>query len=349
MESPAVLLCADGIVDLDAAPERGSEPPRPHDRRTLLRATAALAFGTLSGLLLPGGAGHTSARAAAPLEARPFDEVAEGIFVRFGVHEEVTAANCGAIANIGFIVGDDSVAVIDSGTTHRQGMALREAVAAVTDKPISHLFATHVHFDHCFGHSAFADLDLRSIGHKNLPRALAERGPFYSEMLARICPDAAGTRVVPPNETVDDTLEVDLGNRPLSIKAWPTAHTNTDLTVFDEKTATLWSGDLIFAERLPTLDGSINGWLEVLDELLPDDVARVVPGHGPVSDGRAALAAERRYLEALRDAVRQAIAEGLDIPDTLARIGSENPMQWLVFEHNHGRNIVSAYKELEWE
>ncbi|GAB4233377.1 MAG: quinoprotein relay system zinc metallohydrolase 2 [Kiloniellaceae bacterium] len=296
----------------------------------------------MAGLLLPA--------ATLPAEAAlPFEEVAEGIFVRFGLHEEVTAANCGAIANTGFIVGEDSVAVIDSGTTHRQGLALREAVAAATDKPISHLFATHVHFDHCFGHSAFADLPLRSIGHRNLPRALAERGPFYSELLTETCPDFAGTVVVPPNETVTDRLQVDLGHRPLQVRAWRTAHTNTDLTVFDEKTGTLWTGDLVFAERLPTLDGSINGWLQVLDELLDDGVVRIVPGHGPVSDGRAALAAERAYLETLRDGVRAAIAEGLDIPATLERLGSDNGQNWQVFEHNHGRNIVSAYTELEWE
>lgn len=348
MEDPPVHLRADGLDHLAPAPHLPAGRCPPHDRRSLLRgATAALALGTLAGLLPP--AATASALAALSPDALPVKEVAEGIFVRFGLHEEVTAANCGAIANIGFIVGDDSVAVIDSGTTRRQGLALRKAVAAVTDKPISHLFATHVHFDHCFGHSAFTDLALRSIGHRNLPRALAERGPFYSEMLAETCPDFAGTEVVPPNETVDGELEVDLGNRPLRVKAWPTAHTNTDLTVFDKKTATLWSGDLIFAERLPTLDGSINGWLKVLDDLLPPAVQRVVPGHGPVSDGRAALAAERRYLETLRDAVRQAIAEGLDIPATLARIGDDNPQQWQVFDNNHGRNIVSAYTELEWE
>jgi len=195
----------------------------------------------------------------------------------------------------------------------------------------------------------FADLPLRSIGHKNLPRALAERGPFYSDLLSDICPDFAGTVVTPPSETVADRLQVDLGKRPLRVKAWPTAHTNNDLTVFDEKTGTLWTGDLIFAERLPTLDGSILGWLKVLDELLPEEVLRIVPGHGPVSDGRAALANERRYLEGLRDGVRQAIAEGLDIPATLERFGSDNPQDWQVFEHNHGRNIVSAYTELEWE
>ncbi|MGD1877196.1 MAG: quinoprotein relay system zinc metallohydrolase 2 [Kiloniellaceae bacterium] len=341
MADPALLLHTDGLSNLDSRPPF----PAPLARRALLRATGGAAIAAaLAGLLLPAAAGLSPAQAALP-----FREVAEGIFVRFGVHEEVTAANCGAIANIGFIVGDASVAVVDTGTTHSQGLALRAAVAAVTDKPISHVIATHVHFDHCFGNSAFTDLPVRFIGHKNLPRALADRGAFYSELLSGICPDFAGTVVVPPSETVADMLDLDLGNRPLRLKAWPTAHTNTDLTVFDRRTGTLWTGDLLFVERLPTLDGSVNGWLQVLDDLLPADVKRVVPGHGPVSDGRAALAAERRYLETLRDGVRQALRDDLDIPATLDRLGNANPQHWKVFENVHGRNIVSAYTELEWE
>jgi len=301
-----------------------------------------------AGLLLP-----AAGLLAPAYAARPYTEVAEGVYVRFGVHEEVTAANCGAIANIGFIVGDHSVAVVDTGTTLAQGRALRDAVAAASGKPISHVINSHVHFDHCFGNAAFADLGVPIIGHRNLPRALADRGAFYSALLNDICPDFAGTTVVPPTETVADTLEIDLGNRPLRLTAWPTAHTNTDLTVFDGKSGTLWSGDLIFAERLPTLDGSLTGWLTVLDDLLPAEVTRIVPGHGAVSDGRAALAAERRYLEALRDGVRQALADDLDIPETLARLDSDAwpgwPRDWQVVENVHGRNIVSTYTELEWE
>jgi len=342
LADPALHLRARGVQHLTGKPDR--RPPL--TRRALLRASGGL--GLLGALLLPAAGLLSPAQAALP-----FSEVADGVYVRFGVHEEVTAANCGAIANIGFIVGDDSVAVIDTGTTHNQGLALRDAVAAVTDKPISHVINTHVHFDHCFGNDAFSALSVPIIGHKNLPRALADRGTFYSDLLSGLCPDFAGTKVVPPTETVADSLDIDLGKRPLRLTAWPTAHTNTDLTVYDGRTGTLWTGDLIFAERLPTLDGSIIGWLTMLDSLLPDAVRQIVPGHGAVSDGRAALAAERAYLEALRDGVRQALADDLDIPETLARLDNTDwpgwPRDWQVVENVHGRNIVSAYTELEWE
>src|SRR3546814_11404183 len=89
-----------------------------------------------------------------------------------------------------------------------------------------------------------------------------------SDLLTELCPAFAGTVVVPPNETVDDSATIDLGGRRLQLRAWPTAHTNTDLTVFDEKTGSLWAGDPVFERRLPTLDGRLPGWLQVLDGLL---------------------------------------------------------------------------------
>ena len=89
--------------------------------------------------------------------------------------------------------------------------------------------------------------------------------------------------MVPPTLLVEDRLELELGGRRLVLEAEPTAHTDNDLCVLDARTGTLWLADLLFMERVPVIDGSLLGWLDVLAALRARPAARVVPGHGPVS------------------------------------------------------------------
>ncbi|MEI2384310.1 quinoprotein relay system zinc metallohydrolase 2 [Breoghania sp. JC706] len=318
--------------------------PAGRTRRHVLAGLAAASFGVIC------SPSCTGALAAAAL---PFAEIADGIFVRYGVQEEMSAQNGAAIANIGFIVGERSVAVIDTGTTTQQGAALKAEIARVTDRPVSHVIATHVHLDHCFGHGAFAEEiaagRIANVGHHKLPQALAERGGFYLERIRALSPDFADTRFIPPTTLVQETATIDLGNRRLTLRAWPTAHTDNDLTIEDARTGTLWAADLLFSGRIPVIDGSINGWLSVLEDLGERNAARVVPGHGPVDTTDTAFARERAYLAALREGVRAAIDAGLGIDETVRRLADLGRGDWLLFDAVQGRNVVAAYTELEWE
>jgi quinoprotein relay system zinc metallohydrolase 2 len=290
--------------------------------------------------------------AAAAAEPQPVIEIAAGVFVHQGPHEDFTPANGGGIANLAFVVGERSVAVIDSGGSLRQGEALLAAIRTRTDLPVSHVVATHVHPDHLFGHAAFRGPDVAFIGHANLAQRLAENAPYYIASLRRLVGAAfAGTEPVAPTVAVTDTLTIDLGERTLKLRAWPAAHTDTDLTVLDTATGTLFAGDLLFMERIPVVDGSLLGWLRAMDELerLPP-AERVVPGHGPPSaPWPAAAAPQRAYLEYLRDTLRTELARNRTLEQAVDDVPPPPGSAWLLADANHGRNITAAFTELEWE
>ena len=278
-------------------------------------------------------------------------EVAAGVFVHNGVHEEASAANEDGIANIGFIVGNEAVAVIDPGGSFAEGRALRAAIRARTDRPIQFVILTHVHPDHIFGAAAFRDDHPDFIGHDRLPGALNQRGEYYLRRLRDVLGDEAnGTEVVPPTRLVADRLDLDLGGRRLTVQAHRPAHTDNDLTVYDDKTRTFWLGDLLFVDRIPVIDGSLVGWLNQLNELTSIPADRAVPGHGPVSvPWPAAAEPERRYLEAVARDTRAAIKSGIGIANAYRQVANSERGHWLLFDEYHPRNVTTAYKELEWE
>jgi quinoprotein relay system zinc metallohydrolase 2 len=288
----------------------------------------------------------TSARAAAPA----LTEVASGIFIRAGLHEEVTLANGGGIANVGFIVGRDAVLVTDTGGSLADGEWLRAEIKKRTDKPIRYVLVTHVHPDHCFGAAAFLADQPTIIGHHALRAALGARGEYYRKRLAEILgSDRAGT-VVYPTEEVKDGLELELGGRVLRLIAHGPAHTNCDLSMLDVQTGLLFPADLLFVHRVPALDGSLRGWLNEAERLKRLGASRAVPGHGPmIVDVAPAMVELTRYLAVLRAETRKAIAAGVSIGDAGRTVAQTERDRWALFDDYNERNVVKAYKELEWE
>ena len=279
-------------------------------------------------------------------------QIADGVFAFQGADELMTAANEGAICNLGVVVGKDAVAVIDSGGSLIEAQAFIAAVGKITAKPVRFLVNTHMHPDHIFGNAAFRKIGATIVGHHNLPRALDARGKFYLHNYREQVGAALmkGVEIVPPTMLVDDRLQLDLGGRLLELQAWKAAHTDNDLTVLDSATRTLFAGDLVFMGSLPTLDGSLLGWLRQMDALAAVDAARVVPGHGPVpSDWPGALTAERRYFEVLARDIRKAIADGTPLSQAVKTAGRSERDNWHLFDDYNERNATAAFAELEWE
>ena len=251
---------------------------------------------------------YVPAGAAPRLEV---SEIAPGIFVHQGRRDQLQSPeNRGDMANASFVVGSDAVAVIDTLGSALAGRELRDAVRAATDTPVKYVINTHMHPDHVFGNAAFKQDGPAFVGHYKLARGLASRADRYLAINKIMLGEDAfeGIEIVLPTLAVEKPLILDLGGRTLLLEAQPTAHTDNDLIVTDTASNTLFLGDLLFSEHVPTLDGSIRGWLALIDELGRRDAARVVPGHGPhAMQLPAALTPEERYLSADRTRRRQEI------------------------------------------
>jgi quinoprotein relay system zinc metallohydrolase 2 len=314
--------------------------PLPISRKNFIRAGLALAATPLLR--------YAPALAA----AADVTEVAPGVFVHQGRYEVQSADNRGDIANAGFVVGDEAVAVIDTSGSAVMGAELRDAIRDVTKKPIRYVINTHMHPDHVFGNAAFKQDDPVFVGHYKLARALGTRSESYMTANEQMLGEDVfkGSEIILPTMSIKEPTTLDLGGRTLLLEAQATAHTDNDLIVTDSKTDTLFLGDLLFSVHVPTLDGSIKGWLALLDELGSRKAARVVPGHGPKTmELPEALEPEQLYLATIAADVRRQIAEGKTLAEATKTAGFSQKDAWKLFDQYHVRNVTAAFAELEWE
>lgn len=278
------------------------------------------------------------------------EEVAQGIHIRRGVDEDVSAQNEDGIANIGFIVGRDAVAVIDPGGSLIDGERLRATIRQKTQLPIKYVVMSHVHPDHIFGAPAFQNDRPQFVGHARLPRAMALRGDFYRKRLEATLGKERAGGVVAPTMLVQDHAQIDLGGRVLTLTAHGIAHTDCDLSVLDKNTGTLLPADLLFVERVASLDGNLRGWLKELAALKSLPAQRAVPGHGPTGVNWPSAAKDlERYLGTLLRETKEAIAKGVDLEAAVSTVAQGERSRWKLFDDYNGHNVTQAFKELEWE
>jgi len=279
------------------------------------------------------------------------DEIAPGVYLHQGVTVDFADPRHDDIANIGFIIGTRCVAVIDTGGSVKIGASLHAAIRGITNLPICYVINTHVHFDHVLGNLSFTRDKPEFIGHAGLADAIeGSRAYFLKNFRTELGGTPSENSIIGPTRGVSDHMTLDLGGRKLVLTAWPAAHTHADLTVLDEQTGSLWTGDLLFRDHIPVLDGSLKGWLSVIKTLKTIMVKKIIPGHGPPGDSWAeVMTAQENYLNNLLQETRKAIASVVFMEDAINTVGRGEKDHWLLFDQHHRANVSKAYVELEWE
>ena len=280
--------------------------------------------------------------------------------MHYGKHENLYENNIGDIANLGFIIGDDSIAVIDTGGSFIVGESLRLAIKKISKKPIKYVINTHVHQDHIFGNAAFVPEGSTFYGHYKLKKAMKERGSQYIRQINEIGKDGEGTTIIFPHKIIAETskdqtkklsnqITLDLGNRKIILKSHDVAHTYADSSVYDLKTKTFFVGDLVQDERLPTMDGLTKNWIKVLNEIEKVDYKIMVPGHGKIQKDNTALQKTKKYLQVLYDDVIDALKKDIPAEKVIEVAAESEKDKWILFDRVNPGNVVRTFMRYEWE
>lgn len=296
--------------------------------------------------------GFVSIGAANALEVR-FERVAEGIYAHIGELGGRTYDNEGLNANIGLVVTPGGAVLIDSGATTLSAEQIHAAVRRVTDQPVRWVINTGGQDHRWFGNGYFKAQGAQSIAHVNGRADMMDRGGDQLRALQAVLKErAAGTVPTLPDRFVDGSdVRLDLGGTVLELRHRGGAHTPGDTLVWLPHAGVLFTGDVVYVERmlgvLPV--SSTLRWLasfEAIEQIAP---ARLVPGHGPVTDLGTARADTRDYLVALRAHMKKAVDDGVDLSAAIRSFDAKPFMRLLNSAELHPGNASRTYLELERE
>src|SRR6478735_2127153 len=196
-----------------------------------------------------------------------WSEVGDRVFVRrYAFYDQ----------NIGAILGDDGVLIVDTRVSHRQADEILADLKSLTPMPVRAVVNTHGHNDHAFGNHRFRPAPI--WGHARCRRMIRDTG---RAQIAKVVLD-------PPDRTFDSpstTLAFDAGGRRIELRYLGRAHTDNDIVVLVPDADVLFAGDLVENGAPPYFgDGYPMEWPATVEGLVEIVTGAVVPGHGDVGD-----------------------------------------------------------------
>ena len=250
----------------------------------------------------------------------------------------------GSGGNIGLMVGDDAVFVVDDQFAPLTPKILA-AIKAITPQPVRFVLNTHWHFDHTGGNENMGQAGALIFAHENVRKRMST--DQFIEALNRKQP--ASPRGALPVITFTDTVSFHLNGDSIVVFHVAPAHTDGDVVVRFTKSNVVHTGDLFVSDRFPFVDrssgGSIHGIIGAAERMLAMTNAqtKIIPGHGPLAD-RSRLQAYHDMLVVMRDRMRKEIAAKHTVDQVLAsKITAEYDKDWAT---NRERFLRILYQEL---
>jgi len=313
--------------------------------RTAARRQFLLACGALAGLTLQGCATPHVGQVGEPAELAP------GVYMVPGAGGAANGQNLGRIGNAGFIVGDQGVIAIDTGTSYTHGRELLASIGRVTDRPVRVALVTHTRPEFLFGAAAFRERGIPVRMHSATARLMVSRCELCLKTLRQTVGEQpmGRTAMYQPDQTFDATHVLDLIGRPVRVCYFGHSSGPGDIAVLDQRSAVLYAGGLLDAARVPDIqDADLAGWDLALQQLQGMALAWVVPGHGPASSA-AQIASVRHYLAQLEARARSLVASGTSLLDVSEAGELPEFESWDQYDTIHRRNAAIAFVRFERE
>lgn len=252
---------------------------------------------------------------AAPPVVQPgnTEQIGDGVYV-------MRDGGVPLVPNVGIVVGDDGVLVVDTGMGPANAETVIDEVRKITNLPIRYLVTTHFHPEHNYGAQAFPKDTILAYATAQY-KELKEKGEYYRTWFIEMFGDDVRAllepvRLIEPDITFSERAEFNLGGLPVELYYFGRpAHTRGDTVVYLPKQTIAFVGDLAPNGNFPILadsDSSIRGWILTLADLAGLGAESLVPGHGPIGNVEV-IQQVKDYLTAIQSRVVDLQADGVPL------------------------------------
>lgn len=284
-----------------------------------------------------------------PLERH---RVVDGVYAIVGELGNRTLANRGNNATFGLVVTSEGVVLIDSGGTYQGAQEIDLLIKDITDQAVVAVINTGGQDHRWLGNDYFKQQGAQIIAseqavldqNKRVQDQLISLGNLFdAEFMAQTVPLTADT-------TFKDYFELELGGVVMQIHHAGPAHTPGDSFVWLPQKGVMFSGDIVYVERMLGVGTQSNSksWIKVFQTMAAYKPAYLVPGHGKPTTLAEATIDTYDYLVFLRAAIGDFIDQGREITE----IGSLDQSEFVYLENFDaiaGRNAQQVFIEMEWE
>lgn len=277
--------------------------------------------------------------------------VSEHVWAWIGPYGPPTDENRGFRMNLGFVAGDNAVAVIDSGYGDAMAQAMIERIESVSDDPVRHVINTDSQPHRVMGNAVFREHGARIIAGAGAVERIVEQGPAFASIIESVLGLAPGSVGTPgqPDEAIDEPRSIDLGGVTIEVTPAGHAHTDGSLVVHVRPDNIVFAGDVLYGGRLLSVlpESSVEGWIEAFDRMREFGDAEFIPGHGEPGPLSAFEHPTYDYLVTLKRHMDQALEDFVDMQDAIDSLDQSAWRDLADFESLAGRNAHQSYLQSE--
>ena len=287
----------------------------------------------------------------APAYALDTVKVADGIYAFVGEKHQRSPTNLANNATFGLIVTADGAVLVDPGGSWKGAEALHAAVRKVTDQPVRFVINSGGQDHRWLGSDYWKKQGATIIASKAAVADHKERGSMQLTMLTQLLKGSLnGTNPVYADVTFDISHKLSLGGLDIEIRHVGHAHTPGDSFVWVPSKKTVFSGDIVYVERILGVGPQSNAkrWIAAFDAMAALKPEYIVPGHGGPTDLKRATAETRAYLVNLRTRIGAHIDAGGDMIGSV-KVDQSAFKHLEQFEALARRNAQQIFAEMEFE